>query len=391
VGAGLAFDGVDDHVAVPHQAQLDSYPVTVGAWFRTTSAAGLEGIVNKYVAGSYDGYQVFLLNGNLCAWYIRDQVNHVYDGSDCTFNVAGLNDGQWHHAVFVVDPVGGRLYVDGLLKGSQPWTGAAGAVTTTQELRFGDYPGATGGGFFQGELDQLRIFSGALSTQQVVDLYNSDLSLDRIFGDGFESGTMAAWSTSAVDGGDLRVDSAGALASTSFGADALVDDVTSLFVQDNRPVDESRYRARFYVDPSRFDPGETNKSFRTRIFLALSEAPQRRLVAIVLRRMSGQYALMALVRTDDGTELTTPFATITPGSHAVEFDWRRSRAPGANDGSFQLWIDGTLKGSLTALDNDLDGVDLARLGALSLKSGASGTLYWDEFESRRRTYIGPRR
>jgi hypothetical protein len=30
-----------------------------------------------------------------------------------------------------------------------------------------------------------------------------------------------------------------------------------------------------------------------------------------------------------------------------------------------------------------------RLGALSVKPGATGTLFWDEFESRRLTYIGP--
>jgi hypothetical protein len=29
-----------------------------------------------------------------------------------------------------------------------------------------------------------------------------------------------------------------------------------------------------------------------------------------------------------------------------------------------------------------------RLGALSVKSGAAGTMYWDEFESRREPYIG---
>jgi hypothetical protein len=29
------------------------------------------------------------------------------------------------------------------------------------------------------------------------------------------------------------------------------------------------------------------------------------------------------------------------------------------------------------------------MGALSVKTGAFGSMYWDEFESRRRTEIGP--
>ena len=41
------------------------------------------------------------------------------------------------------------------------------------------------------------------------------------------------------------------------------------------------------------------------------------------------------------------------------------------------------------MDNSLSAVDFVRLGALSVKAGASGTLYWDEFESRRQGEIGP--
>ena len=45
--------------------------------------------------------------------------------------------------------------------------------------------------------------------------------------------------------------------------------------------------------------------------------------------------------------------------------------------------------ALTGLDNDANGVDRVRLGAMVVKPGASGTLYFDRFESRRETYIGP--
>ena len=311
MGGALAFDGVDDAVNVPHVAALDGYPLTAAAWFRTSAASGVKGIVNKYSVGSYNGYQVFMDSGRLCAWYIRDQANHVYDGSDCTFAVGGFADGQWHQVVFVVDAGGGRLYVDGTLKGTQAWTGSAGAVTTTQALRLGDYPGVAGGGHFLGDVDQVRLYGGALTAAQVASLYDSDAGVDLIFADGFESGSFGAWSASAVDGGDLHVSAGAALASTTAGAEGLVDDQAALWVQDSRPADESRYRARFYVDPSDFDPGEDSASFRTRIFLAFDEAPQRRLVAIVVRRMSGQYALMGTTRLDDGTQVDAGFFPIT--------------------------------------------------------------------------------
>ena len=66
----------------------------------------------------------------------------------------------------------------------------------------------------------------------------------------------------------------------------------------------------------------------------------------------------------------------------------KASGPDANDGTFELWIDGVSKIQLTGLDNSLADVDFVRMGALSVKSGATGTLFWDEFESRRGSYIG---
>jgi len=112
-------------------------------------------------------------------------------------------------------------------------------------------------------------------------------------------------------------------------------------------------------------------------------------VALVLRRQSGQYALMARVRRDDNTLADTPFVNISDDPHAVEVGWQRASAPAAADGSFQMWIDGVLVATLGGLDTDGRRIDFVRLGAMSVKGGAAGTLYFDKFESRRRTYIGP--
>jgi hypothetical protein len=76
-------------------------------------------------------------------------------------------------------------------------------------------------------------------------------------------------------------------------------------------------------------------------------------------------------------------------AQAVELDWVAASAPGASDGTFALWIGGTLAASLSGLDTDGGAIDFVRFGALSLKTGASGTLLLDEFVSRRKSYIGP--
>jgi uncharacterized repeat protein (TIGR01451 family) len=212
---------------------------------------------------------------------------------------------------------------------------------------------------------------------------------DLIFRDGFESGDFSAWDLAQTGGGDLTVEAGAAMAGTTAGLQAAVNDTAGLFVQDDSPTDEDRYRARFYLDPTGFDPGETQNHRRTRVLLGFEEAPTRRLMAIVLRRLSGQYALMGRARQDDNSQADTGFFSITPGPHVVEVDWIRSTGPDANDGEFRLWIDGVLRSTLTGLDNSISSVDFARLGALSVKVGATGVLRWDEFESRRQNYMGP--
>src|SRR5207247_1743894 len=124
-GTGLAFDGVTNYVLIPHAAVLDTFPLSMAIWFKTTTTSGVSGLANKYIAGSANGYQIFFNNGNLCAWYYKDAANSVYDNGGCTMSTPGYNDGAWHQATLVVDAVSGRLYVDGVQKASQPWTGTA--------------------------------------------------------------------------------------------------------------------------------------------------------------------------------------------------------------------------------------------------------------------------
>jgi hypothetical protein len=212
---------------------------------------------------------------------------------------------------------------------------------------------------------------------------------DLIFADGVESGDLTRWSASATDGTDLRPTVAAAMAGTGFGLQASVNDTNSLYVQDDTPIVERRYRARFYFDPNGFDPGEAMSHFRIRIFIAFDPSGLR-VVTFVLKRQGGAYSIETRVRRNDGTRADTGFFPISDGPHFIEFDWRRATGPGASDGSLEMWIDGGMPAAtLSGIDNDLSSVDSARLGALAVKTGAAGTLYFDQFESHRRNYVGP--
>jgi hypothetical protein len=209
---------------------------------------------------------------------------------------------------------------------------------------------------------------------------------DLIFEDGFQSGDLTRWSSASTGGGGLSVSGAPGMAGTSAGLQVSVSDTSGLYVQDDTPDAENRYRARFYFDPNGFDPGESQSHFRTRILIA--QGSGFRVITLVLKRQLGAYSVGARVRRNDGTRADTGFFPISDDAHFIELDWQRATGPGASDGSLQLWIDGGSVATLAGIDNDLVPVDLVRMGALAVKTGAAGTLYFDQFESRRQRLIG---
>jgi 6-phosphogluconolactonase len=205
---------------------------------------------------------------------------------------------------------------------------------------------------------------------------------DLLFRDDFEAGGLGAWTAASTDGADLAVSTDASLEG-SLGLSATVDDTTSLYVLDDHAQGESRYRARFLLDATGFDPGEVLGHHRVRILIASQETPARRIVTLVLRRRDGQFAVAGRVLLDDGTRVDTPFVGLAAGPHSIQFDWRRADVPPAQDGSFELFVDDVSVASLVGLDNDTHPVDFVRLGVMGPKAGAAGTLAFDAFSSRR--------
>jgi hypothetical protein len=74
-----------------------------------------------------------------------------------------------------------------------------------------------------------------------------------------------------------------------------------------------------------------------------------------------------------------------------QHQWQTTSAAGANDGYVKLWINDVLVDTLSGLDNDSRHVTKASIGAVAGLDTVSiaGTVYWDGFEARRGSHIGP--
>jgi hypothetical protein len=69
-GSALRFDGVNGYVQVAHDTNLNAYPFTATAWFRTTNAGPVvQGMVSQYADGSRNGWALVVQNGHLRGFY----------------------------------------------------------------------------------------------------------------------------------------------------------------------------------------------------------------------------------------------------------------------------------------------------------------------------------
>lgn len=208
---------------------------------------------------------------------------------------------------------------------------------------------------------------------------------DMIFADSFEAGTLTAWSSNSTNGGDLSVNTTAALRG-GMGLQAVVNDNKSLFVTDEAPNAEPRYRARFHFDPASIKMADGNAFVLFNGYQGKSTA----VLQIEFRAFSGGYQCRGRVLNNGSQWTNTAWLPISDAAHSLELDWRAASAAGAQDGGLTLWVDGTQQADLASIANSNWRIDRVRLGMVAaLDSGTRGTIYLDAFESHRQSYIGP--
>jgi hypothetical protein len=153
---------------------------------------------------------------------------------------------------------------------------------------------------------------------------------DLLFADGFESGNLSGWTASATDGGNLSPSTAAALVGT-YGLSAVINDNISLYVTDDRPLAEPRYRARFYFDPSSIGMASGSRHYIFYGYAGTSTVVLR----VDFRFSSGSYQLRAGLRNDSSSWKNSSWYNISDASHFVELDWQAAAA-GASNGSL-VW------------------------------------------------------
>jgi serine protease AprX len=202
-----------------------------------------------------------------------------------------------------------------------------------------------------------------------------------IFTDSFESGGFTAWNGGAT-GSRISVNTAAKMTSGGvYGMQATLGGGTSPgYVADGTPTLEKSYHARFYFNPHSANPGIGQVT----IFSGLNAAGTT-VFQVQFRRSGSSYQVRGAVLRSGGTTYTNWFTVADNAAHPIEIAWQSGTSA-----SFQLYIDGALKQTLSALNTSAYVVDTVRLGpSAGLVNATSGNLYFDAFASTRATIIGP--
>jgi len=162
------------------------------------------------------------------------------------------------------------------------------------------------------------------------------------------------------------------------------DGTTPGYVQDDSPIAETRYRARFYLRLNNINIAD-GQSFE--LFSGFNSSNTKQFILNIIRSGSTLY-LQSSVLVNTGSYQETPLLqspVINDGWHAIEIDWKADSI----EGHLNIWFDGSLTTGISDLENDQSVIDYIRLGAPSgVPAGSSGSHDFDLFESRRINYIG---
>jgi len=176
-GTAYSFDGTSNFIDAGSDASLSpTEAITVGAWVKITGAPG-SGRMIIAKGGDIEQYAISLSAANKFRPHLK--VAACPGGVTCYGTGWIYPDGSmtpaidtWYYVVETYDGSTLSLYVDGALDSSWVINQSIDYVSTANSLRIGNLQGV--GYYFAGAIDQIRIYSRALSAIEVTNIYNEE-------------------------------------------------------------------------------------------------------------------------------------------------------------------------------------------------------------------------
>ncbi len=173
LGQALNLDGSTAYVYVLPDARLAlAQDLTLALWIKTQNASRTETVLSKYdSSGSEDGYIVETTRDGYLTLHLGGQ--NTLGNRDIPEGTNKVNDGQWHHVAVIVRPAQDVMfYIDGGLSSVDYLTTSGGAVGSAFGIGNPTYLS----NLFTGSVDDVRVYTRALSSAEIAQLFGGPVS-----------------------------------------------------------------------------------------------------------------------------------------------------------------------------------------------------------------------
>jgi hypothetical protein len=164
LGNALSFDGTDDYVKVPDSASLDVTDYTLEMWVNANNLAKVyPTLLNRRVQSPTIGYYWIWIKGNCIVLTYSDG-----EIARSAYWYTSFSIGEWYHIALTKFGSSFTMYKNGSSLGTRSlnYQDAVGG-----DLFIGTYQGKTGNYPFDGTIDEVRIWDGALTADEILYSY----------------------------------------------------------------------------------------------------------------------------------------------------------------------------------------------------------------------------
>ena len=200
IGGALEFDGVNDYVALQNNA-VTTTEFTVAGWANQFGLGGGAESSNLIFcqnddpgADNHSAVMLYADKYDNALAIIRGHIDprQILSSPRRSYN-------EWHHYVMTVDSNDFIFYIDGIEVDRAANNQVGNYVTSIDNIYIGRiHSNGEDKGFFNGSIDDVRIYDRALSAQEIEELYGQDIPV----------GLVAHWTFDEGEG-DTAYDSAG--------------------------------------------------------------------------------------------------------------------------------------------------------------------------------------
>jgi hypothetical protein len=178
-GSGGSFNGTNSIITIPDSASLDfgAGSVTLVAWIKSVSGSA-DNSDRQIIWASTTNLGTLAYSMGLENWgYVFARAGSLQSNmanqsgyGDTISNPAMLDDGAWHHVAFTYSNANGvgTIYIDGAVAATKT-IGSGKDLSVAAPVIIGGRP--DGNSYFSGSLDDVAIFSRALTAAEITGLY----------------------------------------------------------------------------------------------------------------------------------------------------------------------------------------------------------------------------